>query len=160
MITNEEQQYVDERRDRINALAAKARELKVVVGSDEQAPELDSDGSLTLNAFCPTGEGGGVDPSCSPFKLGQATDFATHGTATADRIEAEEAGKASPDKKRLKIAHEEAMNRHKSAAKLYRKAGDKQKAAEHKSHAEVHAAKLAELGGPSATYERKNIRHY
>lgn len=49
-----------------------------------------SAGSWAANVFCPTGEGGGVDPSCSPGKAGGAAGWAdlTKTSATPEDVKA------------------------------------------------------------------------
>lgn len=51
--------------------AAMTRPIKPVVGNARYA-ELFGPALLTLNVFCPTGEGGGIDPTCSPDGGGAA----------------------------------------------------------------------------------------
>lgn len=74
----------DEERDRVNDLAERARKMKLVVPvlpketTDNQEGEEEDESpfagsppevpwyALLGNAFCPTGKGGGVDPTCGP----------------------------------------------------------------------------------------------
>lgn len=75
-----EQEYYEEELERYNRLASTAHALGITVKTGElQPPELTADGTEarsndpTDNAFCPTGPGGGVDPSCSPGNSGESS---------------------------------------------------------------------------------------
>lgn len=46
MITNAEQEYIDERRDRLNKLAELAREKGKTIPCPVEPPKLNEDGSL------------------------------------------------------------------------------------------------------------------
>lgn len=57
----------EEDAERINALALSARSLGVAVPVGARVPKLAEDGSILsdiTNVFCPTGKGGGIDPTC------------------------------------------------------------------------------------------------
>lgn len=66
IVNAEELEYIDERRDRLNMLAelARARNVTIPCPAATEPPLLKPDGALVDNRFCPTGAGGGVDPSC------------------------------------------------------------------------------------------------
>lgn len=71
-------EYFREEADHANLVAQTAWKMGLVVtsqGGPAPPPPLNPDGSLaqgwaTANTFCATGEGGGIDPTCSPKSVG------------------------------------------------------------------------------------------
>lgn len=98
------QQWLEEDRERYNSLGDHLNEIGFDLGTELKPEPLNEDGSLEAlstaiipsriknlrhaptaeNTFCPTGEGGGIDPSCSSSTGGLKASLEVYYTGLSD----------------------------------------------------------------------------